>query len=87
MTDIVDRLRDRDAIVIGGMFHAVPALREAADEIERLRTENLAKQEMLKALEWSGGYDAYDRPLCPWCQSRKTNGHHEACDLAQRIKE
>jgi hypothetical protein len=35
--DIVDRLRDRDAIVVGGMFHAIPALKEAADEIERLR--------------------------------------------------
>jgi hypothetical protein len=37
--DIVDRLRDRDAIVIGGLFHAIPALKEAADEIERLRQE------------------------------------------------
>lgn len=37
MSDIVDRLKDRDAIVIGGLFHAIPAMAEAAREIERLR--------------------------------------------------
>jgi hypothetical protein len=35
--DIVERLRDRDAIVMSGLFHAVPTMQEAADEIERLR--------------------------------------------------
>lgn len=34
---IVNRLRDRDAIVVAGLFHAVPVMRDAADEIERLR--------------------------------------------------
>lgn len=40
MADIVDRLRDRDNIVLAGLYHAVPVMREAADEIERLRREN-----------------------------------------------
>lgn len=34
--ELVERLRDRDAIVLGGLFHAIPALREAADMIESL---------------------------------------------------
>lgn len=37
MTDIVKRLRDRDAVVLSGLFHAIPAMAAAADEIERLR--------------------------------------------------
>lgn len=35
--DIVGRLRDRDAVVMSGLFHAIPTMREVADEIERLR--------------------------------------------------
>jgi len=38
-TDIVERLRDRDAIVLSGLFHAVPVMNEAADLIERLRAQ------------------------------------------------
>ena len=37
MTDIVERLRDRNAVVLGGLFHAIPTMREAAEEIEWLR--------------------------------------------------
>lgn len=35
--DIVERLRDRDAVVVSGLFHAIPTMHEAAKEIERLR--------------------------------------------------
>ncbi len=45
MTDIVERLRDRDAIVFLGLVHAVPAMREAAAEIETLRAK-IAHMEM-----------------------------------------
>jgi len=37
LSDIVERLRDRDAVVMSGLFHAIPAMRAAADEIELLR--------------------------------------------------
>ena len=37
MTDIVERLRDENAVVLSGLFHAIPAMRDAADEIELLR--------------------------------------------------
>lgn len=37
MSDLIERLRDRDAVVLNGLFHAIPAMNEAADEIERLR--------------------------------------------------
>lgn len=36
--DLVARLRDRNAIVMSGLFHAVPTMVEAAAEIERLRS-------------------------------------------------
>jgi hypothetical protein len=39
MTDIVERLRDRDAVVMKGLFHAIPTMHEAANEIERLRSK------------------------------------------------
>ena len=39
MSDIVERLRDRDAVVMAGLFHAIPAMREAANEIEALRSQ------------------------------------------------
>lgn len=42
--DLVERLRDRDAIVLSGLFHAVPTMREAADTITALRAQ-LAKAE------------------------------------------
>lgn len=35
--DIVDRLRDKDAFVMAGLFYAVPTMREAADIIVTLR--------------------------------------------------
>ena len=37
MSDLVERLRDRKAIVIGGLFDAIPTMNEAAAEIESLR--------------------------------------------------
>lgn len=37
MTDIVERLRDRDAVVLSGLFHAIPVMLDAASEIDRLR--------------------------------------------------
>jgi len=37
--DIVERLRDRDSVVLSGLYHAIPAMQEAANEIERLRAE------------------------------------------------
>ena len=39
MTDIVERLRDRDATVGAGLFHCIPTMAAAADEIERLREQ------------------------------------------------
>jgi hypothetical protein len=35
--DIVERLKDKDAVVLAGLHHAIPAMRDAAMEIERLR--------------------------------------------------
>ncbi len=37
MSDIVERLRDRDSIVLSGLQYAVPVMLAAAEEIERLR--------------------------------------------------
>lgn len=37
MADIVSRLRDQDAIVLGGLFHAVPVMLDAANIIEKDR--------------------------------------------------
>lgn len=37
MSDIVERLRNRDAVVMAGLHHAIPAMRDAAAEIEKLR--------------------------------------------------
>lgn len=34
-----DRLRDKDAIVISGLFHCAPVMREAADRIDQLERE------------------------------------------------
>lgn len=42
MTDIVERLRDRNAVVLSGLFHAIPTMQEAANEIERLNAIVLA---------------------------------------------
>jgi hypothetical protein len=36
-TDIVERLRDRDALAMSGLYYAIPAMIDAALEIERLR--------------------------------------------------
>lgn len=36
MSVLVDKLRDRDAIVAQGLFHTVPIMRQAADRIEHL---------------------------------------------------
>ena len=51
MTDLIERLRDRDAVVTRGLFHAFPAMREAADELERLSS---AVRGMREALEKAG---------------------------------
>jgi hypothetical protein len=48
MSDIVERLRDRDSVVLSGLFHAIPVMTEAANEIERLRE---ALRLVLKAAE------------------------------------
>lgn len=39
MSDLIEKLRNRDAVVLSGLFHAVPTMAEAADEIERLRAQ------------------------------------------------
>jgi hypothetical protein len=43
--DIVERLRDGNAVVLNGLFHAIPAMREATDDITALRSrvEDLTK--------------------------------------------
>jgi len=65
--DIVDRLRDRDAMVIGGMFHAIPALREAADEIERLRERNrLQAQDIMTLGQEVGRLGGVQQPAKPY---------------------
>lgn len=46
-----DRLRDRDAIVIGGMFTAIPLLHEAATALDALLKERDALQARVKELE------------------------------------
>jgi chromosome segregation ATPase len=43
MTDLVERLRDRDAIVLSGLFYCGPVMREAATALE-------AKEKELDAL-------------------------------------
>ena len=48
MADIVQKLRDRDAVVMAGLFHAIPVMAEAAAEIERLRE---ALQKIMLATE------------------------------------
>jgi len=36
---LIERLRDRDSVVMSGLFHAIPTMMEAANEIEHLRSE------------------------------------------------
>lgn len=49
MADIVERLRDRDAVVLSGLFHAIPTMMEAALEIERLRDQLGCTEAMVEA--------------------------------------
>ena len=62
MSDIVDRLRDRDSIVMSGLFHAVPTMQEAATEIEHLRLEHKhACQEVAAAIAERDAADEVSR--------------------------
>lgn len=85
---IVDRLRDRDAIVLAGMFHAVPVMREAADAIEALRRENDNLREMMRGvgrqLSTAAGPT---RPADPvLALQRKKARHAAARELEQSAK-
>lgn len=65
MADIIDMLRDRDAIVIGGLFHAIPVMREAASEIEQLRAALLGMVNMYVELVDSGDAGFWDAEKVP----------------------
>lgn len=58
MDDIVNRLRDRDAVVLSGLFHAIPVMREAASEIERLRSVV-----RVNGLRWGHSHEEIDAML------------------------
>lgn len=47
---------------------------KTASHIEDMET-------ILRELQWSGGYDGFERPLCPFCQRYKTQGHTGDCLL------
>lgn len=57
MSDIVERLRDRDAVIMGGLFHAIPAMNEAAVEIERLRAAVAAQGAWQPINDYVPGHD------------------------------
>ncbi len=56
--DIIERLRDRDAVVLSGLFHAIPTMKEAADEIASLRAQlaAMAKEHDAYYAELTGKY-------------------------------
>lgn len=79
MTDILDRLRDTDAnrerFVMGGPGAILPLLRDAADEIERLRKQPPDERVYVLIGEEKTGYgddqhSARDLPLAV-CRSRE----------------
>lgn len=65
MSDIVERLRDQNSVVVKGLFHAIPAMRDAAGEIERLRGQVNDIQRtawlILRSCTFDGGYVAVER--------------------------
>lgn len=47
---LVERLHNRDAVVMSGLYHAIPAMRDAADEIERLSSALLAADAAVRGM-------------------------------------
>lgn len=65
--DLVERLTDRDAIAVGGLFYAVPAMREAAAELRVARariallenSRSVLQDQLVAALAHSAAAEAF----------------------------
>ena len=89
--ELIARLRDKDRIVIDGLFHCVPAMREAADALERAEQETKRAFDVLalygvpqeRAKTVANGIDV----LATRCQREQQFAEQERLAFGERVRE